>query len=194
MQIFLHLSTAKGVVITSSLHYSTALPLTAVLLWNEMTRGVLISPSGNWQPLSSHEFTLLALCFYVLKHKSYYGLIQNRSVLIFIDLPIHHISTCQPVTPTGSALINCGKDLIFKKKKTSNFYLVREAWTRSTWYFEISCLDWSCFSLVVVVAAGQWNMCLWDVGLTTEHLSHSMSVSNFSHACFQWIGVYQATA
>ena len=78
--------------------------------------------------------------------------------------------------------------------KKSNFYLLREAWTCSTCHFEDSLLHWSRFSFIVVATAGQRNMCLWGVVLIIEHLSNSMSVSNFSHTCFQWMGVYQATA
>lgn len=159
--------------------------------WPEGSQCHLVEIARLYGPVS---ISLLALCFYVLIHKSYYGfygLFQNRSLWVIADLPIHHTSTCHSVILT-CLFMHCGKDSIFQN--SSNFYLLRKARTCSSWYFELSFFDWSCFPLVVVVTVGQWNMCLRDAEPTTEHLSNSISVSNFSHACFQWTGVYQATA
>lgn len=77
--------------------------------------------------------------------------------------------------------------------KTS--YLLRSCRPCSSWGPVGSSLGSSCFSLVIVVSdAVQRNTCLRNVGVTTEQRSNSMSVSSFSHACFQWMGVYHATA
>ena len=120
----LQLSTAKDTVITSSLHVSTALPLTAVPLRCEMTKGVPISPSRNHQHLLSHEYISAyeyITDFMVLFQIGFFG-------LLLISLFITYLLVMQSFLSTQ--LLIAGKFQL-PKDKAINFYLLRKACTGS---------------------------------------------------------------
>ena len=127
MQIFLHLSTMKGMVMTSSLHCSLALPLTAGLLWNETTRGGL---NINLWKLPAFIFSwvyLCLLCVFVFQNIKaimiFMVLFKKFKIevfffFVFINLSVHHIVT-QSFPPVQPLLI-VGRTQL-KKKNQADF-------------------------------------------------------------------------
>lgn len=96
-----------------------------------------------------------------------------------------------PSAPPPSPSHTFSGEELSARAKQDTHYLTR---TGQTWA-GVFCFG-SSFSLLMddADAVVHPNMWLLIDGITTEHLSNSMSVSNFSQACFQWIGVYQAMA
>lgn len=133
MHLFLHLSTAKDMVIASSLHLSTALPLIAVPLRSEMARVVLLLPNGSHQPLLSQDYNPACFVFFI-KHKKYYGFygpIWNRIFLNWIYLFIMYLFVTQSFLIAQLLIVGRtqlkkkkAKQLLPFKKTSDSFHLI----------------------------------------------------------------------